>query len=182
MSSIDAAFKDEIARVARRQLRSEIVPLIKSNGRYRSEIAALKRRLAVVERQLRAMDLLRRRLDEVERQQRALGRRRSEAAQTQVEEGNGEDAGSKRRFSAKGLANHRKRLGLSASQLARLLGVTALSVYHWESGKTKPRAKQVEAIAAIRTMGRREAVARLEALGQPKSRKVARAAVSRAAA
>ena len=38
--------------------------------------------------------------------------------------------------------------------MARLLGVSALSVYKWESGKTRPRAKQIEAIAALRGMGK----------------------------
>ena len=42
-----------------------------------------------------------------------------------------------------------------------LLGVSALSVYKWESGNTRPRAKQIQAIAALRKMGRREAAERL---------------------
>ena len=67
------------------------------------------------------------------------------------------------RFSAKGLAAHRRRLGLSAAALARLLGVSALSIYKWESGKVRPRAKQIEAIAALRGMGKREAAERLQA-------------------
>jgi transcriptional regulator with XRE-family HTH domain len=66
------------------------------------------------------------------------------------------------RFSAKSLAAQRKRLGLSAAALARLLGVSALSVYKWESGNTRPRAKQIQAIAALRGMGKREAAQRLE--------------------
>jgi transcriptional regulator with XRE-family HTH domain len=45
--------------------------------------------------------------------------------------------------------------------VAKLLGVSALSVYKWESGKTRPRAKQIEAIATLRGMGRREAAKRL---------------------
>ena len=40
-------------------------------------------------------------------------------------------------------------------------GVSALSVYKWESGKTRPRARQLEAIASLRKMGKREAQARL---------------------
>ena len=65
------------------------------------------------------------------------------------------------RFSAKGLAAQRKRLGLSAAAMAKLLGVSALSVYKWESGKTRPRAKQIEAIARLRGIGKKEAAARL---------------------
>jgi transcriptional regulator with XRE-family HTH domain len=45
--------------------------------------------------------------------------------------------------------------------VAKLLGVSTLSVYKWESGKTRPRAKQIEAIATLRRMGKREAAQRL---------------------
>src|SRR6478752_4794785 len=67
------------------------------------------------------------------------------------------------RKQAKGLATQRKRLGLSAASVAKILGVSALSVYKWESGKTRPRARQLAAIASLRKMGKREALARLEA-------------------
>lgn len=48
----------------------------------------------------------------------------------------------------------------------------AIAVYKWESGKTKPRARQVEAIASIRSLGRREALAKLEADGEKRPRGV----------
>jgi hypothetical protein len=38
-----------------------------------------------------------------------------------------------------------------------------LTIYHWEAGKSKPRKKQLPAIAAIRGLGKREALARLAA-------------------
>jgi transcriptional regulator with XRE-family HTH domain len=69
------------------------------------------------------------------------------------------------RYSAKSLRSQRKRLGLSAAAMAQLLGVSALSVYKWESGNTRPRPKQIEAIAALRGIGRREAQKRLEQAG-----------------
>jgi hypothetical protein len=42
------------------------------------------------------------------------------------------------------------------------VGVSGLTIYHWESGKAKPRRRQMPAIAAIRSLGKREALARLE--------------------
>jgi transcriptional regulator with XRE-family HTH domain len=68
------------------------------------------------------------------------------------------------RFSAKGLAAKRKRRDLSAAAMAALLGVSGQSIYKWEEGKTRPRASQLPAIAALRKMGKREANARLAAL------------------
>lgn len=57
----------------------------------------------------------------------------------------------------------RKKLGISAAEMGKLLGVSAQSVYHWETGKTKPRASQLQAIAAVRKMGKRAVAAKLEA-------------------
>ena len=68
------------------------------------------------------------------------------------------------RFSAKGLAAQRKRLGLSASDIGLLVGASGQSVYNWESGQNRPRASQLPAIAELRTLGKRDALAKLEAL------------------
>ena len=60
-----------------------------------------------------------------------------------------------------GFAALRKKLGLSATDMGKLIGVSAQSVYHWETGKTKPRASQLSAISAVRKMGKREVAAKL---------------------
>ena len=94
------------------------------------------------------------------RRSSTTGRTRATAA---VDEAGGD--GGRLRFSAKGLAQHRKRLGLSAAAAGKLMGVSALSVYKWENGQTRPRAKQIHAIAALRQLGKREAAAKLAELG-----------------
>lgn len=66
------------------------------------------------------------------------------------------------RFTAKGLRSQRKRLGLSAADCAKLLGVTDQTVYNWERGEARPRQQQVANIASLRRMGKKEAMARLE--------------------
>jgi ribosome-binding protein aMBF1 (putative translation factor) len=144
MPNIGTVLKSEIARVARKELRSETQALKKSVTQYRGQIAQLKRRVQALEQQ-------------VKRQGRTVAR--SVAAVAPPEEADGRSG---LRFSAKGFAAQRRRLGLSAAALAQILGVSALSVYKWESGKTRPRAKQLEAISGLRKMGKREAAARLE--------------------
>ena len=140
MPNIGNVLKTEIARVARKELRAELLALKKSVAQYRSQIAQLKRRMQAMEQQ-------------VKRVGRSAGRAQpAEPA---------EEGSSSLRFSAKGFAAQRRRLGLSAAAVAQLLGVSALSVYKWESGKTRPRARQLEAIASLRRMGKREAAARL---------------------
>jgi DNA-binding transcriptional regulator YiaG len=143
MPNIGSVLKTEIQRVARKELRAETQQLKKTVAQYRGQIAQLRRRLQSLEQQ-------------VKRQARG-GSRAAAAAEPAATE----ESGPSLRFSAKGLATQRKRLGLSAAAVAKILGVSALSVYKWESGKTRPRARQLEAIASLRKMGKREAMARL---------------------
>ena len=140
MPNIGTVLKEEIARVARKQQRADMAQLKKSVAQYRGQIAELKRRMQALEQLVR---------------RQAKGSTRAAAREEE------EDDGPSLRFSAKGLAAQRKRLGLSAAAVAKILGVSALSVYKWESGKTRPRARQLESIAALRKMGKREAMAKL---------------------
>lgn len=143
MPNIQALMVSEIARVARKELRAEIAPLQKAVAAYRRQIAALRRQVATLERMTSRATLS-----------------KPEAATAREDEQDGPPL----RFSAAGLRKHRQRLGLSAADVAQLLGVSGLSIYKWESGKTRPRAAQIEKIAQLRTMGKREALAKLEEL------------------
>jgi DNA-binding transcriptional regulator YiaG len=143
MANIGTVLKQEIARIARKEQKGELQQLKKTVAQYRGQIAQLRRRLQALEQQVRRQ-----------------GRGGSRTAAPLAAE---PDEGPQLRFSAKGLAAQRKRLGLSAASVAKILGVSALSVYKWESGKTRPRARQLEAISALRKMGKREAIAKLAA-------------------
>ena len=44
-----------------------------------------------------------------------------------------------------------------------LLGTSAQSVYNWEAGKVRPRARHLAAIAALRTLGKKDAAAHVAA-------------------
>ena len=47
--------------------------------------------------------------------------------------------------------------------MAALLGVSAQTVYNWESGNSRPSKLQMARIAAVRKMGKRELRERLQA-------------------
>ncbi|MBL8383819.1 MAG: hypothetical protein JNM90_12120 [Burkholderiales bacterium] len=143
MPNIASILKSEIARVARKQARSETANLKRAVAAHRAEIAALKRRLKEFEQRLRG-----------------VARVRAAAADSAP----AEEAGPALRFSAKGFASNRRRLGLSAEACGLLVGATGQSVYKWETGKARPRARHLPALAALRTMGKRAAAARLEEL------------------
>ncbi|MDE2344411.1 MAG: helix-turn-helix domain-containing protein [Betaproteobacteria bacterium] len=142
MADIASLLKAEITRLARKEMRGMARALKQSGAQVRSEIAGLKARAAALEKQL-------------VRLQRQQGRA-SPVPQAAQEEG------SRLRFTAKGFKSLRERLELSGADMARLLGVSLQSVYKWESGSTRPRAAQLQAIAALRRLGKKEARARLD--------------------
>lgn len=142
MPNIASVLKEEIARVARKEMRTETQQLKKASAHYRSDIAALKRRIAAIEQ---------------------LVGRLSKGTVKKAPGSATDQPASAFRFSASGLQAQRKRLGLSASEAARLLGVSDQSVYKWENGKTRPRASQFASIAALRGMKKKEAVNQLGA-------------------
>ena len=53
MANVASALREEISRISRKEIRREIGSLKKSSATYRSEIAALKRRVVELERQFR---------------------------------------------------------------------------------------------------------------------------------
>ena len=53
------------------------------------------------------------------------------------------------RFRAAGFAALRKKLGLSAADMGKLLGVTLQTIYHWEKGQSRPRSSQMQSIAVL---------------------------------
>ena len=141
MPNIGAVLKDEIERLCRKECRRQVEPLRKAAAGHRRDIAALKRNVVALERQ-----------------NAVRTRRAAKVAAPQAEHD-----GRPMRFVAKGLASLRARLGLSAEDLGRLLSVSGQSVYNWEKGKASPRKEQLIALASLRSVGKREAQARLEA-------------------
>jgi len=143
MPNIGAFLKAEILRLGRREIRKEVAGVKKASASYRRDIAALKRHVIALQRKSAVLE---------KRTSVPIGSK-SPALPTRPV-----------RFVAKGLRSLRARLGLSASQLALLLGVSEQSVYNWESKKATPRKEQLAAIIAMRGIGRRETQSRLEAI------------------
>jgi DNA-binding transcriptional regulator YiaG len=136
MPNLGSVLKSEIIRLARKEARLQIEPLKTSNGVLRRDVAELKRQVAVLQREHK-------------------GQKKAAAVAPATE-------ATKARFSAKGLRSLRARLGLSAADFGKLAGASAQSIYNWETGKAVPRAKQADALASLRTLGKRAALARLQ--------------------
>lgn len=64
-------------------------------------------------------------------------------------------------FRVTDFANLHKKLGVSAAETCKLLGFSTQSIYHGETGKSKPRKSQLQAIAMVRKMGKKDVAAKL---------------------
>ena len=150
MPNIGTLLKSEISRLCRREVRKEVTAVKKASASYRRDIAALKRQVLVLERKT------------------AMVAKQTSAAVTKAPSTLPDRPV---RFVAKGLRSLRARLGLSAPQLALLLGASEQSVYNWETKKATPRKELLAAIIALRGVGKREAHQRLDAIKATKPAK-----------
>jgi DNA-binding transcriptional regulator YiaG len=148
MPNFAAMMKEEIRRLARSEIRAAIKGLRRIVAQHRRDLAALKRLAPRLEKSVAFLE----------------GQERSRVAEPQVSA----KAAEKARFSAKWLRAHRERIKLSAEQYARLVGVSGLTIYNWELGRAKPSEGKRAALFAIRGIGRREALKRLELIGPAK--------------
>lgn len=144
MSNIAAVLKGEIVRLARKELRAETGQLKQAVIRYRAEIAALKRENTELARRLSRLE--------------------KHAARMAGAATSSSEPALAIRFRADGLRKLRERLELSAPTLADILGVSAQTIYNWESKTTRPDKTMLARIAVLRKMGKREVQRRLAAM------------------
>ncbi len=113
MVNFTSVLKSEIARVARKEVRTEIESLRKASTQYRSAIAQLRREVAALRKDL------------------TKAGRPVAAAARQAPGPVGRGAVT-RRFSAARLAAHRAKLGLSAAAYGKLIEMSGATIYLWE--------------------------------------------------
>lgn len=150
MSDIQKVLREEISRLARKEVKSEIEGLKKASAQQRSTIAELRRHIEGLERQVKQL----------------TKRAAKEAPVPAAEQSSAADGEPPRRFSAGRLAAHRTKLGLSAAAYGKLAGVSGQTIYNWEQGAARPRPAQLQALVAVRGMRRSEADAVLAQQGE----------------
>ena len=141
MANLASLLNENIRRLARREIRGQTQKTRRLTAQHRRDLAALKRQVAALARTVAFLE---------KQEQRRV------ASPPVPPEAKGV------RFSARSVKAQRARLGLSAKDFGRLVGVAGLTIYSWESGKSRPRQKQLPGLAAVRRLGKREARQRLE--------------------
>ncbi|MFH1476824.1 MAG: helix-turn-helix domain-containing protein [Verrucomicrobiota bacterium] len=145
MSQLMAVLKDEIRRIARKEIRAATAGLKKDQTMFRKAVAGLRRQTKTHGSTIRQL------LSVVTKQTKMTA-----MAPEAVE-------GRKFRVTVKGIRAQRKKLKLSQAQFGKLVGVSGNTVLKWEhgSGPMKLRLRTRQAFLAIRGMGIREARLRL---------------------
>ena len=144
--------RDAMRRLARKEIRTETGKTKQAVAQYRRDIARLKREVQSQRKEIAFLKA---------QEQKRLGQRPTV-----------EEPQEKVRFSARSVRAQRKRLKLSAADYGKLVGVSGLTIYSWEHGNRRPRKAQLAALVAVRGIGRREAVAKLDVLKAKKQRRV----------
>ena len=133
MAKLQQVLSEEIRRLSRKEVNGSIKNL-------RSQIAELRTLVKELNAKVKSLEKLHPEVSAV-------------APMTENEPQTGKKAV---RVTPERIRKWRRKLGLSQTQYADLLGVNAVSVNHWETGKAVPRIEQKLKISRIRDLGKRE--------------------------
>lgn len=142
MNTFSKAFRAEVVRMARKELKPELQAMRKSLTSHRSEIASLKREIKALTSQLN------------------VSKRSSKIDRPPVEEAIAKPrkGGRNWTFKPEALTAKRIELGVTGLDMARLLQSSPLTVRKWEAGNANPRAAQLVRIRDVLAMGKRKAL------------------------
>ena len=150
MPNIAGVLREELRRLAKKEIKTEVGTTRRAAVQYRRDIAKLKR---LVGQQDKEIKHIKKRLQQQQNQ--------SQPTEEQLEGV---------RFSARSVKAQRQRLGLSAADYGRLVGVSGLTIYSWEHEKARPRKALLAALVAVRGIGKREALVKLAELEAARKR------------
>jgi DNA-binding transcriptional regulator YiaG len=144
MPNVMKVLRDEITRLARKEVKASVTKVHKPTVQLKHDMAALKRIVVTLTKDNKRLQGI---LDQIVKTQ---------PAQAPEETG-------KARLTGKGIRSLRRKLRLSQVDFGRLIGVTAQAVVNMEkkSGPLAVRKVTRAAILAIRGIGAREAQSRL---------------------
>lgn len=152
MNTFSNAFRAEVVRMARKELKPELQGMRKAITGHRSEIAALKREVKSLTSQLNA------------------ARRQTKVGGVAVPSDQPKASKSAARkdfvFAPEMLAQMRNALSATQLQMAALLAVSALSYGRWEKGQTHPRPTQLAKIEELVRLGPAEAAKKMRKIAE----------------
>lgn len=144
MGKMESVMRDEIARLARREVKAAADPLRKEVRELRKAVVELKKSVTKHERVARKVE---------QAEKKKLTRLSVD-----------EDEAQAARINAKWVKTLRSKLNVSQAELAALLGISVSGVRTWEYDISRPRGKNRASLVALRKLGRRDVKKMLEDL------------------
>lgn len=147
MTNIKKVFADEVRRIARKEIKASVEPLLKRLASLKKQVSELSKRPVSAAPQ---------------------------SAKASVAAGGAEtsDEAKNVRLTPKSIKKMREKMGISQKDFAKLIGTNLVSVGFWEKGKAVPRSKAKANMLQLRSMGKRDLEARFAELGiKPGSRR-----------
>ena len=138
MPDIKQVLNDEIRRLARKEVKQAVLPLLKTLSEQKSVIRELRREIAGMKKS-------------VPEEKPAAPVAGIVAADEK-----------KCRLNAAGIIRIRTKMKLTQGEFGKLLGVSIHTVSMWELGKVSPRPNMKKMICQLRGIGKRELKKRLE--------------------
>ena len=136
MGKLEGLIKEEIIRLAKREMRAKFVPL-------RRDVRSLKITASQLRKSVAGLQRL------VSQQEKQMGSK-------PFPEATPEDLKTAR-ISPRLIRSLRKHLRVSQRELAKLVGVTVGAVFQWEKGKFEPKDDKKKILIGLRKFGRQEA-------------------------
>lgn len=137
MPNYASVLNEEIARIARREVKAIAGPIAARNLELKKKVSAQAKQIAALESKLAKFE-------------KELGIEDVIPVTMTEEEVN------KARVTPKYIANVRSKYKLSRNDMAFLLDVNANSIYLWETGRATPRTEAKAKIIQLRNMGKRK--------------------------
>jgi len=138
MPNVASVLKQEIQRLARKEAKAFTLPLKKALVAERKNVAALRRQVAALAK--------------------ASGRAARSSAVVPLEAA---ASAAPKNWRKDTVRSTRKKLGLTQAQLAKLIGVSQITVSFWETGRSTPRAGAQVKVLAARKLSAAQALARV---------------------
>ena len=136
MGKLEGIIKDEITRLAKREMRMKFLPL-------RRDVRSLKITASQLHKSVLGL-------------QRVVSQQEKQMGPKPIPEVTPEDM-KKARFSPRLIKSLRKHLGVSQREMAKLAGVTVGAVFQWEKGKFEPKDDKKKILVGLRKLGRQNA-------------------------
>ena len=141
MPTLAALLKEEISKIARKEVQDQVRELKQTVREQRDAIARLEKQVGSAKAKAAT---------------KSAAKPAAAKPAAKVPKASAEDKRKQLRIAPNTIKKHRKRLKLSQAELGEILNVSTNTVLRWEAGTSKPRSKHLPGLDQLRTISKRE--------------------------